>query len=85
MFNLSFSQGTFPDTRKQATVIPLYKGGNKTDVSNYRPVSLLPLPGKLMEKVAHSKMSNFLEEYKVITDKQGGFRKGFSTVLQSLT
>ena len=79
LFNLSFSSRMFPDSLKQATVIPLYKGGNKTDVSNYRPVSLLPLPGKLLERIAHAKLSNFLESHKVITDRQGGFRKGFST------
>ena len=79
MFNLSFSTGLFPDTWKQATVIPLYKGGNSKDVSNYRPVSLLPLPGKLIEKVAHSILATFLEGNGIISDKQGGFRRGFST------
>ena len=53
MFNLSFSKGAFPDEWKKATIIPLYKGGDKTDVSNYRPVSLLPLPGKIIEKIVH--------------------------------
>ena len=79
VFNQSFQSGVFPDSWKQATIIPLYKGGNKTDVSNYRPVSLLPLPGKILEKIAHSKLSLFLENNDVITNKQGGFRKGFST------
>ena len=79
LFNLSFSTGIFPNSWKQATIIPLYKGGDKTDVSNYRPVSLLPLPGKIIEKIAHAKMSSFLERNEVILDNQGGFRKGFST------
>ena len=47
---------------------------------NYRPVSLLPLPGKLLEKVVHSKFTAFLDEIKFLTNCQGGFRKGFSTV-----
>ena len=39
---------------------------------------LLPLPGNILEKIAYSKLSNFLENNEIITDKQGGFRKGFS-------
>ena len=79
LFNLSFSVGTVPDAWKKATIIPLYKGGDKTEVGNYRPVSLLPLPGKLIEKIAHVAMSNFFNRNGILTDKQGGFRKGFST------
>ena len=79
MFNLSLSTGIFPDGWKRATIIPLYKGGTKTEVSNYRPVSLLPLPGKLLEKIVHACLTHFLDENKIISDKQGGFRKGFST------
>ena len=79
LFNLSFSKGQFPDSWKRATIIPLYKEGDKTEVSNYRPVSLLPLPGKIIEKIAHTKMTIFFEDYKMLSDKQGGFRKGFST------
>ena len=71
----------------KATVIPLYKGGDKTEVGNYRPVSLLPLPGKLLERVAQANMLNFLNTHKVISSNQGGFRKGFSTAatIASLT
>ena len=79
LFNLSFSMGVFPDRWKRATIVPLHKEGDKTEVGNYRPVSLLPLPGKLIERTAHGKMDGFLEAHGILTDKQGGFRKGFST------
>ena len=79
MFNLLFDKGAFPDKWKEATLIPLYKGGSRNEVGNYRPVSLLPIPGKLLERVVHAKMSKFLERMEVITHKQGGFRKGFLT------
>ena len=79
IFNLSFATGLFPQKWKKATIIPLFKGGKKTDVSNYRPISLLPLPGKIVEKVVHARLSTFLEDQYVLTNKQGGFRKGFST------
>ena len=80
MYNLSFTTGIFPDVWKIANVIPLRKGGDPTDVNNLRPVSLLPLPGKLAERLMHSHISKFVEEHGLITDKQGGFRKGKSTV-----
>ena len=80
LFDLSFNVGVFPDSWKQATIVPLFKGGVKSEVSNYRPVSLLPLPGKLIERVAHAKMSAFLEQHGLLSEKQGGFRKGFSTM-----
>ena len=77
LFNLSFDTGIFPDSWKVATVIPLYKGGDKSNVGNFRPVSLLPIPGKLLEKIAHNKLSTFLNNHGVISDKQGGFWKRF--------
>ena len=79
LFNLSFATGIFPDRWKRATIVPLYKGGDKTEVSNYRPVSLLPLPWKIIEKIAHPKMTAFFNAHGIISDKQGGFRRGFST------
>ena len=81
MYNLSFTTGIFPDVWKIANVIPLRKGGgDPTDVNNLRPVSLLPLPGKLAERLIHSHISKFVEEHGLITNKQGGFQKGKSTV-----
>ena len=80
LFNLSFATGRFPNKWKEATIIPLFKGGNKNDVGNYRPVSLLPIPGKIIERVVHANLSKFLNRNEVITDKKGGFRKGFSTM-----
>ena len=55
IFNRSLQSGVFPDGWKVAKVIPLFKGGDREKVGNYRPVSLLPLPGKLLEKIVHKK------------------------------
>ena len=79
LFNLSLGLNVFPPKWKIATVIPLYKGGPKTDVGNYRPISLLPLPGKLLEKIVHKKLSLFLERNDLLCDEQCGFRKDRST------
>ena len=80
LFNLSLSTSIFQSKWKSATVIPLFKGGNKLDVSNYRPISLLPLPGKLLEKIVHKRLSTYLEVNDLLCDEQCGFRKERSTV-----
>ena len=80
MFNLSITSGIFPDEWKVATVIPLQKDGNKEDVNNLRPISLLPFPGKLLEKLVHSQLSAYLENNTLLNDCQGGFRHGISTI-----
>ena len=79
LFNLSFATSNFPSEWKKATIIPLFKGRNINKVSNYRPVSLLPLPGKIIEKIIHRGLTNFIENTGVLSNNQGGFRKGFST------
>ena len=79
-FNLSFNQGVFPDKWKVARIIPLFKGGGITDVNNYRPVSLLPLPGKLIEKIVRTRLFSYLELYDLLNQCQGGFRPGRSTI-----
>ena len=61
-------------------MIPLFKGGAKERVGNYRPISLLPLPGKLLEKIVHNKITAFFDDTDLLSNAQGGFRKGFSTV-----
>ena len=75
----SLATGIFPDSWKGATVIPLHKGGDPLDVGNYRPISLLPLPGKLLERVVHSHVMSFLEGRSLLNPNQGGFRGGRST------
>ena len=79
LFNTSLSTCHFLEAWKRAKVIPLFKGGNREDVSNYRPVSLLPLPGKLLEKIVHTRITSFWDFNNFLSGDQGGFRKGFST------
>ena len=62
MYNMFFTTNTFPDLWKSAIVIPLQKPGDPSDVSNLRPISLLPLPGKILERIAHTHISKYLEE-----------------------
>ena len=80
LFNCSLSLGKFPDKWKTGKIIPLFKGGDRENVNNYRPVSLLPLPGKILEKIVHTKVVGFWEQNHFLTSNQGGFRKNHSTV-----
>ena len=80
LFNLSISNNDVPQAWKLAKVIPLPKDGDPEDVNNLRPISLLPLPGKLLEKVIHTQLMEYLTANSIIDKNQGGFRKGFSTM-----
>ena len=80
MFNLSLTASIFPKSWKYALVILIPKSGNLTQLKNYRPISLLPLPGKLLEKVMHNHFSNYVENNSLLTTCQHGFRKQHSTI-----
>ena len=64
---------------------PLHKKGAKNNPSNYRPISLTSIPCKLLEHIIKSSMYNHLEKYRLITNKQHGFRKHFSCTTQLLS
>ena len=80
IINSSLNSATVPRHWKTAKVVPLFKGGNREEVSNYRPVSLLPLPGKLLERVVHDRITKFWEDNGFLSSEQGGFRRGHSTL-----
>ena len=77
--NLSLSQGFVPDEMKIARVIPLYKSEDKSFVKNYRPVSILPVFSKILEKVFYNRILNYLNKNEILYANQYGFRKGHST------
>ena len=85
IINSSFATGVFPTQLKMAKVIPIYKSGPKTEVSNYRPISLLSSFSKIFEKIMHNRVSNFLEENNALYDMQFGFRAGRSCEQALLT
>ena len=80
LFNLSFTSSEIPKAWKIAKVTPLQKPGNKNDVGNLRPVSLLPLPSKLIEKIVHSRIYQHCEKNNILDARQGGFRPNHSTI-----
>ncbi len=80
LFNMSIRQKTFPDAWKHATITPLYKSGDHTCSDNYRPISVLPTLGKILECVAHSQCMKYLSDNDLICDNQSGFRPKHSTL-----
>ena len=79
IINMSFLTGIFPDKLKIAKVIPIHKGGSSQDVNNFRPISLLSIFDKIMEKLMHKRLYAFLEHHDILFENQFGFRKNNST------
>ena len=79
-FNNFMRIGIFPDVLKIGKVTPIYKSkGNKQYFDNYRPISILPIFGKIFEKIMYTRIYNFLISNNLMYSKQFGFRKGHST------
>ena len=82
LFNFSVSSGKVPDIWKQANITPIFKKDDASDPSNYRPFSLLSCIEKVLEKLVHKYVFNFIRDNAVITAMQSGFMPGDSTVNQ---
>ena len=78
-FNAFMESGTFPKILKVSKITPIFKKGDPQVFDNYRPISLLPIFGKIFEKIMYSRLYDFFVSQKVIYDKQFGFRKNHST------
>lgn len=85
VFNLCLEQAVFPYQMQVARVKVLYKKGDKNDMGNYRPVSILPVLSKAFEKIILERFSKFEQKHNIIIDCQYGFRKNFSTESALLT
>ena len=79
LFNLSVKTSVFPKSLKIAEVIPIYKNGDSSLPTNYRPISLLSPINKIFEKLIYNRMIDYLEKFDLITENQFGFRKNMST------
>lgn len=75
LINKSFVTGQVPNNSKIAKIIPIFKNGNKELVNNYRPISILPVLSKVIEKVMNQRLTNFLEQSDFFYPNQYGFRK----------
>ena len=76
---LCFTKGVFPACPLRSVVTPVYKSGEKSEVSNYRPISVLPAISKVLEKLMNSRLLNYMNEFDILSSSQFGFRRGKST------
>ena len=81
IFNLALKSGIYPNKLKIAKVVPVYKKGVSTLVSNYRPISILNTINKIFEKILHIRLTKFIEDSNLLYKYQFGFRKNHSTEL----
>lgn len=77
--NRCFEDGIFPDIFKIGIIKPVHKSGNKLQLENYRPISLISNIGKVIEKIIKKRLTKFLNKNKILSEKQYGFRDGKST------
>ena len=85
IYNVSLRSGVFPLEWKLAKVKPLYKKGDRYDIQNYRPISIISVFAKLLERFMFNRLIPFFYENKILTEAQNGFRKGkcVETAVQS--
>ena len=84
LFSISLASHTIPSERKIHPITPIHKSGDKSLVSNYRPISLLCIISKVLERIIYNHLSKFLLEQNLIYISQFGFRKHHSTTQQLL-
>lgn len=84
MFNHCIIANQFPSSLKTAKVIPLYKAGSKSDICNYRPISVLNSASKPFERLLHDQIRVFLDQHNVINQNQFGFIPKSNTLTASI-
>ena len=81
IYNLSLTTGIFPTLLKTAKVVPIFKKGEHSNISNYRPISLLSAFSKIFESIVSQRLHIFFNKFNVLYNYQYGFRKFHSTKL----
>ena len=81
IINSSIETGKIPPDLKKAKITPIFKQGDREDMSNYRPISILPFFAKLMEKAISNRLRSYIEKAAILYPNQFGFRPGHSVDL----
>uniref|UniRef100_A0A8C6PUA8 Reverse transcriptase domain-containing protein n=1 Tax=Nothobranchius furzeri TaxID=105023 RepID=A0A8C6PUA8_NOTFU len=79
LVNLSIQTKSFPESWKTAIIAPVYKSGEKDLASNYRPIAILPIVSKILEKIVAEQLMDHLESNQLLYSQQFGFRQKYST------
>ena len=85
IFNKSISSGIFPDDLKTAKVSPIYKAEDRSDVNNHRPISVLSVVSKILEKIIFSQLYDYLRVNNLLSRQQSGFRPLRALYINSFT
>lgn len=80
IYNSSLTSGVFPYIWKVAKVTPIFNSGARDDVNNYRPISVLSIFGRILEKIVHDRLIHYFNEKQLLTKNQLAFRKLHSTI-----
>ena len=80
LFNTSIETSLFPDSWKVARVTPIYKDGDRSEKTNYRPISVLPVISRLFEKLVFNQLYQYMKDNCFISVDQSGFLRGSSTL-----
>ena len=83
--NLSFLQGVFPQDLKIALICPIYKAKDPMIFSNYRPISLLSLFSKILDRLVYNRLLEFLNRHDILNKYQFGFRNMHSNFMALIT
>ena len=79
IYNQSIETGIVPDILKVSQISPVYKGGDATDPSNYRPIATLSPFSKVLELLVYNELYSFIDKHQILYKYQFGFKKGYST------
>ena len=85
IFQESLKKGKFQEIWKKANVVPVHKKEDKTFIVNYRPISLLPIFGKISERLIYNSLFNYFLRNKLFAPSQSGFLPGDSCIVQLLS
>lgn len=85
LMNLSMHSGRVPQAWKIATVVPIPKTPNPKQVTDLRPILILPIPGKILEKFVHQNLMEFINQNQILSDTQFGFGLAYKPQMQFLT
>ena len=77
VFNYSLRKGIFPDVWKLARVAPIFRSGSKSEANNHRPISVISVFSRILERIVHDQFYEYLKANKVLTMSQSAF---FSTI-----
>ena len=80
VLNSSLRKGIFPDVWKLARVTPIFKSGSKSEANNYRPISVISVFSRILERIVHDQVYEYLKANKVLTMSQSAFQKLCSTI-----